>query len=169
MKIRIWLLTRERETWITATELLGLALILLTDAGGVLRLLVGLPLLGHVGYKALTSLPMGRVPGRPDGSKSVRRNLDLRSRVVGFLNEMRRVEDFAHQAVVGGRPQKELERDLVWAKKRMMAAAEEVVRAAGRPVVPSPMETDGVPRATKRRRPFDIPDFASRQGPSYPA
>jgi hypothetical protein len=132
MKITVWLLTRERATWITGAETLGLLLVVLTAPGALTRL-VGVALLAHVSYKALTSLPMGQVPGRPDNSKAVRRNLDLRSRVVGFLNEMRRAEDYAHQATVGGRPRADLDRDLAWARKRMMVAAAEVAKAAGRP------------------------------------
>ena len=132
MKITVWLLTRERATWITGAETLGILLVVLT-APGFLTRLVAVGLLAHVSYKALTSLPMGLVPGRPDGVKAIRRNQDLRSRVVGFLNEIRRTEDYAHQATVGGRPHADLERDLAWARKRMMAAAAEVAKAAGRP------------------------------------
>jgi hypothetical protein len=132
MKITVWLLTRERATWITGAEALGIFLVVLT-APGVLTRLVAVGLLAHVSYKALTSLPMGQVPGRPDGTKAIRRNQDLRSRVVGFLNEMRRAEDFAHQVDMGGRPRADVERHLAWARQRMMAAAAEVAKAAGRP------------------------------------
>jgi hypothetical protein len=132
MKITVWLLTRERATWITGAETLGILLVVLTATGGLTRLMA-VALLAHVSYKALTSLPMGQVPGRPDGAKAVRRNQDLRSRVVGFLNEIRRAEDYAHQATVGGRPRADLERDIAWARKRMMAAAAEVAKTAGRP------------------------------------
>jgi len=131
MKITVWLLTRERATWITGVETLGILLVVLT-APGVLTRLVAVALLAHVSYQALTSLPMGQVPGRPNGAKAIRRNQDLRSRVVGFLNEIRRAEDYAHQATVGGRPRADLERDLAWARKRMMAAAAEVAKTAGR-------------------------------------
>ncbi|HET9948027.1 MAG TPA: hypothetical protein VFQ22_03770, partial [Longimicrobiales bacterium] len=123
MKISIWMVTRERDTWILLAELLVLLFILIGGSAGGIGVLVGVALLAHVGYRALTSLPMGRVPGRPEGSKQVRRNLDLRSRVVGFLNEMRRVESLGHQATVGGRPLEDLERDLAWAKRRLAAAA----------------------------------------------
>jgi hypothetical protein len=131
MKITVWLLTRERDTWITGAESLGLLLVVLT-APGVFARLAGVLLLTHVSYKALTSLPLGKVPRRPEGSKAIRRNQDLRTRVVGFLNEMRRAEDYAHQAEVGSRPTRDFERDMVWARQRMMAAAAEVVKAAGR-------------------------------------
>jgi hypothetical protein len=131
MKITVWMLTRERDTWVTGTESLGLLLVVLT-APGVFTRLAGVLLLTHLSYKALTSLPMGKVPTRPESSKAVRRNQDLRTRVVGFLNEMKRAEDYAHQAAVAQRPNHEFERDMAWAKKRMMAAAAEVVKAAGR-------------------------------------
>ena len=131
MKITVWLLTRERDTWITGAESLGLLLVVLT-APGVFARLAGVLLLTHVSYKALTSLPMGKVPRRPEGSKAIRRNQDLRTRVVGFLNEMKRAEDYAHQAEVARRPNDQFERDMAWARKRMMAAAAEVVKTAGR-------------------------------------
>ncbi len=131
MKITIWLLTRERDTWITGAESLGLLLVVLTAPSSLIRL-AGVVLLAHVSYKALTSLPMGKVPRRPEGSKAIRRNQDLRTRVVGFLNEMKRAEDYAHQAEVARRSDRDFERDMAWARKRMMAAAAEVVKAAGR-------------------------------------
>ena len=130
MKLRIWLVKWDRETWFTSAEIVGLALMLVA-APDTLRRVLGLPLLAHLGYRALTSLPLGRIPGRPEGAKQIRHNLDLRSRVVGFLNEMRRVEDIAHHAHLGARTPHIVERDLIYAKKRMMAAANEVVRAAG--------------------------------------
>ena len=61
-----------------------------------------LPVLGHLGYRALTSLPIGQVPGRPAGMARQRRNLQLRTRVVAFLNEVRRAESYA--ASTGGAP-----------------------------------------------------------------
>ncbi len=131
MKLRIWLVTRDRETWFTGTEIVGLALLLLSGSDTV-RFLFGLPLLAHIGYRALTSVPLGQIPGRPEWAKQVRRNQDLRSRVVGFLNEMRRVEDLAHHSRIGGRAPAAVEKDLIYAKKRMMEAATEVVRAAGK-------------------------------------
>jgi hypothetical protein len=140
MKITVWLLTRERATWITGAEALGLLLVLLTVPGGFTRL-AGVLLLAHLSYKALTSLAMGQVPGRPDG-EPVRRNLDLRSRVVGFLNEMRRAEDYSHQAEVGGRPRSEVEKELAGVRKRMMAAAAEVAKVAGRPSVTAASRRD---------------------------
>lgn len=126
-------MTWERSTWITAVEMLGLGIVLLTSSGTAIALVVGLPLLAHLGYTALTSLPLGAIPGPPAGAKQLRRNQDLRSRIVGFLNEIRRVEEYAQQAEVLGRPRKEVEQDLRWAKQRMMAAAAEVAKVAGRP------------------------------------
>lgn len=131
MKLRIWLLTRDRETWVTGAEILALLLVLLAGSDAV-RLIFGLPLLVHVGYRALTSVPLGQIPGRPEWAKQVRRNQDLRSRVVGFLNEMRRVEDIAHRGRIAGGTHADVEKDLLFAKRRMMNAATEVVRAAGR-------------------------------------
>jgi hypothetical protein len=152
MKLRIWLVTRDRLTWFTAAEVVALAIVLL-GASDTMRLLFGLPLLAHLGYMALTSVPLGQIPGRPEWAKSVRRNQDLRSRVVGFLNEMRRVEDLAHHAHIVGRAPAAIERDLVTAKKRMMAAATEVVRAAGQvaPHVAEPEQPVERARVATRR------------------
>lgn len=134
MKVSVWLATRERETWITATEILLLGLLLLTPTGTTVRLLFGLPLLVHVGYKALTSLPMGQVPGRPESGQP-RRHYDLRARVVRFLDEVRRVEDYAQRAEVAGLPDREVEEFLFTAQRRVMAAAKEVARESGRNVI----------------------------------
>lgn len=131
MKITVWLVTWERATWITLAEAVALGALIVVQ-GSALAHLVGLPILAHLGYTALTSLPLGEIPGAPDGAKQLRRNQDLRSRVVGFLNEVRRVEAFAQQAEVGGRPRADLEKDLHWARQRMMTAANEVAKAAGR-------------------------------------
>jgi hypothetical protein len=154
MKLRIWLVTRDRLTWFTGAEVIALGVVLFS-ASATVRLLLGLPLLAHLGYMALTSVPLGQIPGRPEWAKQVRRNQDLRSRVVGFLNEMRRVEDLAHQGYVGGRAPEAVERDLVSAKRRMMAAASEVVRAAGQvpphDVEPEPDEDE--PHAMEPTRP----------------
>ncbi len=94
-------------------------------------------LLAHLGYTAMTGLPVGTIPGRPEGAARERRNLDLRSRVVGFLNEVRRVEAYAERARVSGLPPAEVERSLYSAQQRMMSAAAEVAKASGRPPTPS--------------------------------
>jgi hypothetical protein len=135
MRITIWMASRERETWITAAEILALGLILAAGPGAALRLLVGLPLLAHVGYRALTSLPMGAVPRRPERGPA-RRHYDLRVRVVRFLDEVRRAEDFAERSRVGGSAAGEVEKQLWEAQKRVMAAAAEVAKATGRCVEP---------------------------------
>ena len=132
MKITVWLVTWERGTWITLAEVVALGVLIVAQGSSVPQL-VGLAILAHLGYTALTSLPLGEIPGAPTGAKRLRRNQDLRSRVVGFLNEVRRVESYAQQAEVGGRPKRELEKDLHWARQRMMTAAAEVAKAAGRP------------------------------------
>jgi hypothetical protein len=128
MRITVRLVTWDRATWITGAEVVLLAL-LLTAASSALRLWLGLPVLGHLGYRALTSLPIGQVPGRPAGMARQRRNLQLRTRVVAFLNEVRRAESYA--ASTGGAPG-EAEANLDVARARIVAAAEEVADVAGR-------------------------------------
>lgn len=133
MKVSVWLVTREREAWITAAEILLLGLVLLVS-GTFVRLLFGLPLLVHLGYKALTSLPMGAVPGRPPG-RPARRHLDLRARVVRFLDEVRRVENYAEQAELARLPKREVQAHLFAAQRRVMEAAREVAKESGRPAI----------------------------------
>jgi len=134
VKVRVWLVTRERTTWISAAEILGLGIVLLSPSGPGIRILFGLPLLAHIGYKALTSLPMGSVPGRPEG-KPPRRHYDLRARVVRFLDEVKRVEDYAHRAELSGLPEGEVQEFLFTGQRRVMAAAKEVAKQTGRTVV----------------------------------
>ena len=141
MKLTVWLMTRERSTWFLAAEIFGLLLILTTVPGTILRF-VGLGLAAHLGYRVLTSLWIGSMPGRPASSKAERRNQDLRSSVIGFLNEVRRVEDYAQRARAGGLPVAELERDLRLAERRVMQAAAAVAKTAGRHVDPSVSEDD---------------------------
>ena len=66
MRITVWLVTRDRASWIVAGEVVLLTLLLSTGSPA-LRVWLGLPLLAHLGYRALTSLPIGQVPGRPAG------------------------------------------------------------------------------------------------------
>lgn len=132
MKITVWLVTRERDTWIIGAEILVLAFLLLAAPGPLVRLWVGLPILVHVGYRALTSLPLGQVPGRPVGVAKQRRNQHLRTRIVAFLNEVRRAENYALRATDVGQIPAELEENLRSAERRMMLAAGEVARVAGR-------------------------------------
>lgn len=134
MKISVWMASRERETWITAAEVFGLGLLLLTGVSPVVRLLFGLPLLVHVGYKALTSLPMGEVPSRPQRGQA-RRRYDLRARVVRFLDEVRMAESFAERAELSSLPKEEVDEFLFKAHRRVMHAASEVAKQTGREVV----------------------------------
>lgn len=132
MKITVWMVTRERDTWITGAEVLALAFLLLASPGPAVRLWLGLPILAHLGYRALTSLPLGQVPGRPVGVARQRRNQHLRTRVVAFLNEVRRAENYALRATNVNEISGELEENLRAAERRMMVAAGEVARVAGR-------------------------------------
>lgn len=134
MKITLWLATRERATYVSAAETLALAF-LLVFGGGWLQAVIGLPILAHLGYTAATALPMGEVPGRPAGAKQ-RRNQELRTQVASFLREVRRVEEYAQRARLGGHPPKQVKEALRIAEHRMMAAATGVVRAVGRSTVP---------------------------------
>lgn len=149
IKITVWLVTRERRTLITAAELLVLWIVLFVVDGGVLRLLVGIPLFLHVGYLALTSLPLGEVPRRPDSAREERRNQDLRSRIVGFLNEVRRAEDYARRARVGGWPESEVEENLRLARERAMSAAASAVKVMGRHALADRNEVEVLPRQVR--------------------
>ena len=132
MKITVWLVTRERSTYVTAAELSLLAGLLFWAPDGAIRLVFGLPLLAHVGYTALTSLPMGAIPRRPSTSKRSRQNLELRSHVVGFLNEVRRVEEYAQRARMGEISKREAQGNLMAAQTRLLLSASEVAKSVGR-------------------------------------
>ncbi|MEX2049230.1 MAG: hypothetical protein WEB90_06605 [Gemmatimonadota bacterium] len=150
MKIRIWLVTRDRETWITAAEIIALALVLLAIPSSLVRL-VGFLVLAHLGYQALTSLPLGMIPGRPEGTSQHRRNQDLRSRIVGFLNTVRTVEEYAQRVRLAAGPDAEMDRSLRAAHMRVMNAAADVVKAMGKGPADTP---DG---GTKESRPRTSP------------
>jgi hypothetical protein len=134
VKITVWLATRDRSTWIALTEGMVLAWIVLEGPGRFIRMLVGLPVLVHLAYTAMTGLPIGTLPGRPAGAKRDRVNQDLRSHVIGFLNEVRRVEEYAQRARTAGLPSNEVQDNLAAAQRRMMAAAAQVVKVTGRSV-----------------------------------
>lgn len=143
MKVRIWLVTLERSTWITGAELIGLTAILLAGPPWYVRLLIGIPLLVHVGYHALTSLPLGMVPRRPDDTRAPhRRNQDLRSRVIGFLNDIRNIEAYAQRAAMGDMPRADVEVTLRKAQEKMMRAAAEMVTVVGRSTLPPDQEEE---------------------------
>lgn len=131
MRITVWMLTRERRTWLTAAEILVSGLILLIAPAAPVRLLIGLPIVVHLGYQALTSLPLGLVPGRKDGGVR-RRRYDLRARVVRFLDEVKRVEDYADRARIAGLSEHDVEEYLNVAQRRVMTAAAVVAQATGR-------------------------------------
>lgn len=137
MKITVWLGSTDRATWIAVGETLMLAYLLL-QPGLVFRLLLGLPLLAHLGYTAMTSLPMGMIPRRPEGSKQARRNQDLRSWVVRFLNEVKELEDYLWRARSADSASSEVSEKLRLGRQRVMAAASEVAKAVGS----APLETE---------------------------
>lgn len=118
--------------WVTVTEVLVLSLVLLTAPGMIVRLVVGLPIVVHLGWTALTSVPLGAVPGPPTGAGERRRNYQLRYRVVAFLNEVQRVEKYVQEAQAIGLSREEMEKNLRVAEKRIRATAAEVVDMTGR-------------------------------------
>lgn len=154
IKLTIWLVTLERSTWIRSAEIVGLALIVLAAPPLPIRLAVGLPLLVVLGYSALTSLPLGMIPRKPDGAKQDRRNQELRSRVVGFLNDVRGLEAYVQRARVAGVRKSEVEANLRKAQQKLMRAAAEMVTVMGRvPIeasVSTPSPGDSI-RARARR------------------
>lgn len=113
---------------------------LLEVNSSVLRTVFGLPLLVHIGYLAMTSLPVGTIPGRPADANE-RRNQDLRARVVAFLGEVRRAEEYAQRADVAGWPPSDVEEELRAARRRVMNAAAAVAKETGRR--PTRVQGDG--------------------------
>lgn len=141
MKITVWLATRDRWTWIALAEVLALAVLLTLAVESQLARLFGFALIAHLGYTAMTGLPMGSVPGRPAG-RQARRNLDLRTQVVAFLREVRRVDEYAQRARLSGLPAEEVETNLRAGEQRLMAAAVRVAKVARRPPAPEAEELE---------------------------
>lgn len=114
-----------------------------------IRLAIGVPLLVLLGYAALTSLPLGMIPRKPDGAKQHRRNQDLRSRVVGFLNDIRGLEAYVQRARIAEVPRSEVEANLRKAQQKLMRSAAEMVTVMGR----VPIEASVAPDAEETRKP----------------
>lgn len=131
MKFSVWISTREPRTWAMLSETIVLGALLALPAEATIRLVVGLPLLAHLAWSALTSLPAGTIPGRADGAE-VRSNHHLRSRVVTFLTEVQRMEKYMRDARAAGLPTSEVRKNLQWADTRLQATTAEVVKALGR-------------------------------------
>jgi hypothetical protein len=108
-----------------------LGAVLVAASGGSLALLVGGPILLHLGWSALTSVPVGAVPGPPPGLGERRRNHHLRYRVVAFLNEVQRVEEFVQSSKSAGLPRHQVEKNLRSAEHRLRSTAAEVVKVVG--------------------------------------
>ena len=115
-----------------------------------IRLVIGLPVLAHLAYTTMTSLPIGEIPSRPEGTTRIRQNQDLRTCVVGFLNEVRRVEDYANRARTAGLPREAVSQSLERGQRRIMAAASQVAKFTGT-AVPDPLEGYGVDRYGRPR------------------
>lgn len=152
MKITVWLARSHRATWIAAAETSTLALLLFSGPGTLVRVLVGMPVLAHLAYTAMTGLPIGTLPKRPVNVKRDRQNQELRSNVIGFLNQVRRVEEYAQRAQTGGVPVPEVERHLEAGRDRIMAAASQVAEVTGRA---TPKEADETGSRAPGRRVAD--------------
>ena len=140
VKRTVWLARLDRATWIASAEAAVLGLILVSGPGKWVRLLIGVPVLVHLAYTTMTSLPMGQIATRPEGVNRVRQNQDLRTCVVGFLNEVRRVEDYANRARTAGLPTEAVDQSLERGQRRIMVAAKQVAKFTGQAV------PDQVPR-----------------------
>ncbi len=150
MKITVWLATRDRWTWIAAVEMAGIAVLLTMAVESSIARLLGFALLGHLGYSALTGLPMGQIPGRREGGQK-RRNLDLRARVVVFLREIRRLEEYVQRSRLSGWSRSEIETNVQASEQRMMAAAADVAKVARRTAL-EPPDAGPLPNQVSGRR-----------------
>lgn len=130
MKITVWLGARDRAAWIALSETLMLVY-LMWHPSVLFRMIVGLPLLLHLGYTGMTALPMGMIPRRPEGSKQERRNQNLRSWVVRFLNEVKELEDYMWRARSSDSSPAEVSEKLRLGRQRVMAAATQVAKTVG--------------------------------------
>jgi hypothetical protein len=154
MKVRVWLVKWERGTWIAGAEILGLALVLTMAVEPSIARLLGFALLAHLGYSALTSLPMGAIPGRPPGRQH-RRNLELRAKVVVFLREVRRLEEFVQRARLSGWSRRDIEANLHVSERQMMSAAADVAKVARRTAT-EPPDTSTLPDRASSARPLTV-------------
>lgn len=121
----------EHRTWITTAEILALIAILLIAPSTLLRVLLGIPIVLHLGWSVLTSVPVGGFPGPPPGVGERRRNHRLRYRVVEFLREVKRLEAFARQTNGRGGADPLVEKNLRGAEQRLRDIVAEIIRVAG--------------------------------------
>ena len=133
MKVTVWLATRDRETWIALAEILVLAVLLTVAVQSFIAQAMGFAILAHLGYTAMTGLPIRAIPGRPPGGQP-RRNLDLRAQIAAFLREVRRVDAHSQRALITGLTKTEIDAQLRQGEQRVMAAAVRVARETRRPV-----------------------------------
>lgn len=122
----------ERRTWIALAETVALVGLILFFRDTLVLLALGLPLVAHLAWTAVTSVPVGQIPGPPPGIGERRRNHLLRYQVVAFLDQVQRVETFAEKANTAGKPRPDLERELSVAGRRLQAIASDIVKVAGR-------------------------------------
>jgi hypothetical protein len=57
----------KHRTWVTTAETLALVAILVAVPSTLLRVLLGIPIVLHLGWSVMTSVPVGGVPGPPPG------------------------------------------------------------------------------------------------------
>jgi len=122
----------ERGTIITIAEVTALIVLLLLDPPSTARILVGIPLVLHLGWSAATSLPIGRVPGPPPGVGERRRKHLLRYQVVAFLNQVQQVESLVEERNGSTKPRRSVEQELEVAENRLKEIAGDIVKVAGR-------------------------------------
>lgn len=118
-------------TALTVLEVLALAAVLLLAPSPALRVVLGLPLILHLGWRVISSVPVGGIPGPPPGVGERRRNHRLRYRVVEFLREVKRIEAYARQAGDGAVAPREVESNLRGAERRLHDIIGEMIRVAG--------------------------------------
>jgi hypothetical protein len=120
-----------QRTWLTLLEAGAIAALLLLAPAPALRVLLGLPLLAHLAWTVLTSVPVGRIPGPPPGVGERRRNHRLRYRVVEFLREVKRLEAYARRAPEAKVPRAEVDREFKATEERLRHIVSEILRVAG--------------------------------------
>ena len=132
MKTTNWLARVERATWVAAVEAAALTLILFAGPSTSVRLFVGVPMLAHLAWTAFARPSLEQPSHGSQGATGVRRNDYLRTSVVGFLAEVRRVEAYAQRARSAGLSGETVELSLERGERRIMAAASVVAKVTGR-------------------------------------
>ena len=131
MKLSIWLRTRDQDTWIVTIEAVLIGFVLLVEPSPYARLLA-VALLGHLAWVTTDLLRMTRNGRSRAGSRAVRANHELRTHVIHFLREIKRVEAFRRRAAASPLSSEQVNERIVAAQLQILTAASKAAKVVGR-------------------------------------